>query len=85
MSQSGAAEIRLVLADVDGTLVTSEKALTERAIGAVHDWAVARLTQPVEGVTPFSLADPKGPNTPVEFVARGHIDYERLLRSVEND
>jgi hypothetical protein len=45
------------------------------AIAAVHDWAVARLTQPVEGVTPFSLADPKGPNTPVEFVARGHIDW----------
>jgi hypothetical protein len=45
------------------------------AIAAVHDWAVARLTHPVEGVTPFSLADPKGPNMPVEFVARGHIDW----------
>jgi hypothetical protein len=45
------------------------------AIAAVHDWAVARLTHPVEGVTPFSLADPAGPNTPVEFVARGHIDW----------
>lgn len=45
------------------------------AIAAVHDWAVARLTHPVDGVTPFSLADPKGPNMPVEFVARGHIDW----------
>ena len=45
------------------------------AIAAVHDWAVARLTRPVDGVTPFSLADPKGPNTSVEFVARGHIDW----------
>ena len=45
------------------------------AIAAVHDWAVARLTHPVEDVTPFSLADPAGPNSPVEFVARGHIDW----------
>jgi Trypsin-like peptidase domain len=45
------------------------------AIAAVHDWAVARLTRPVEDVTPFSLADSAGPNTPVEFVARGHIDW----------
>jgi Cof subfamily protein (haloacid dehalogenase superfamily) len=30
------APIRLLLADVDGTLVTQEKVLTERAIGAVH-------------------------------------------------
>jgi len=45
------------------------------AIEAVHDWAVARLTHPVDDVTPFSLADTAGPNTPVEFVARGHIDW----------
>ncbi|MCQ8239954.1 HAD family hydrolase [Rhizosaccharibacter radicis] len=36
MPQSDKAEIRLVLADVDGTLVTKEKLLTERAIRAVH-------------------------------------------------
>jgi len=30
-------EIRLLLADVDGTLVTPEKALTEAAIAAVHE------------------------------------------------
>jgi Trypsin-like peptidase domain len=45
------------------------------AIAAVHDWAVARLAHPVDGITPFSLADSEGPNTPVEFVARGHIDW----------
>ena len=45
------------------------------AIEAVHDWAVARLTHPVEGVTPYSLAEPTGPNEPVEFVSRGHIDW----------
>src|SRR5579872_7192340 len=28
--------IRLMLADVDGTLVTPDKVLTDRAIGAVH-------------------------------------------------
>src|ERR1700732_1626322 len=45
------------------------------AVAAVHDWAVARLTHPIEGVTPYSLADATGSNTPVEFVARGHIDW----------
>jgi hypothetical protein len=45
------------------------------AVAAVHDWAVARLTHPIERVTPYSLADPTGSNTPVEFVARGHIDW----------
>jgi Trypsin-like peptidase domain len=45
------------------------------AVAEVHDWAVARLTRPVEGVTPFGLADAARSNTPVEFVARGHIDW----------
>jgi hypothetical protein len=45
------------------------------AVAAVHDWAVARLTHPIEGVTPYGLADATGSNTPVEFVARGHIDW----------
>ena len=34
--QSVPSPIRLVLADVDGTLVTSEKVLTERSIEAVR-------------------------------------------------
>ncbi len=45
------------------------------AIAAVHDWAVARLTRPIEGVTPYALAEGAGKNTQVEFVARGHIDW----------
>jgi hypothetical protein len=45
------------------------------AIAAVNDWAVAKLTRPVEGVTPYGLAGAAKPNTPVSFVARGHIDW----------
>lgn len=45
------------------------------AVAAVHDWAVARLVRPIEGVTPFVLADGAARNEPVEFVARGHIDW----------
>ncbi|QBR72040.1 serine protease [Beijerinckiaceae bacterium] len=45
------------------------------AIAAVHDWAVARLARPIDGVTPYNLADTEAPNMPVEFVARGHIDW----------
>jgi hypothetical protein len=41
----------------------------------VHDWAVARLSQRVAGVTPYELAEHVSPNTAVEFVARGHIDW----------
>jgi Cof subfamily protein (haloacid dehalogenase superfamily) len=37
MSTDGEAAIGLLLADVDGTLVTAEKKLTERAIRAVHE------------------------------------------------
>jgi Cof subfamily protein (haloacid dehalogenase superfamily) len=36
MSVVAAASVRLLLADVDGTLVTPEKALTERAVAAVR-------------------------------------------------
>jgi hypothetical protein len=45
------------------------------AIAAVHDWAVARLTQPIDGVKPYVLTDNLSANTPMEFVARGHIDW----------
>jgi hypothetical protein len=45
------------------------------AVAAVHDWALARLTHPIEGVTPYGVADATGSNRPVEFVARGHIDW----------
>ncbi len=45
------------------------------AIAAVHDWAVARLAHPIEGVTPYAIAEGAARNTPVEFVARGAIDW----------
>jgi len=55
------------------------------AIAAVHDWAVARLAHPVSGVTPYGLADAPAANLPVEFVARGHIDWGEGRRlSMEN-
>ncbi len=37
MSDAGSAAIRLLLADVDGTLVTPDKKLTERAIRSVGE------------------------------------------------
>jgi hypothetical protein len=45
------------------------------AVAAVHDWAVARLTRPIAGATPYGLAGAATPNSPIEFVARGHIDW----------
>lgn len=45
------------------------------ALPAVHDWAVAKLSHSIDGVIPFELADTIKPNEPVEFVARGHIDW----------
>jgi hypothetical protein len=45
------------------------------AIAAVNDWAVAKLTRPIVGVTPYNLAGTTKPDTPVSFVARGHIDW----------
>lgn len=56
-----------------GSIVAGSK--NPYAIAAVHDWAVARLTRPIGGVTPYGLASAASPNTPVEFVARGHIDW----------
>jgi hypothetical protein len=45
------------------------------AVAEVHDWAVARLAKPVEGVQPYGIAEATTANLPVEFVARGHIDW----------
>lgn len=45
------------------------------SIAAVNDWAVARLTRPVAGVTPYALAGTAKPRTAVSFIARGHIDW----------
>jgi hypothetical protein len=45
------------------------------AVAEVHDWAVARLTRPVEGVQPYGIAEAASADSPVEFVARGHVDW----------
>jgi hypothetical protein len=45
------------------------------AVAEVHDWAVARLTRPIEGIQPYGIADAPYAELPVEFVARGHIDW----------
>jgi len=45
------------------------------SVAEVHDWAVARLTRPIEGVQPYGIADAPSAELPVEFVARGHIDW----------
>jgi hypothetical protein len=42
---------------------------------AVNDWAVARLAQPLQEVTPYDLADRVAVDQPVEFVSRGHSDW----------
>jgi len=45
------------------------------AIAAVHDWAVARLDQPVLDATPYKIAKAPAVDDHVRFVARGHIDW----------
>ncbi len=45
------------------------------AVAEVHDWAVARLMKPVDGVQPYGIAEASSVNEPVEFVARGHVDW----------
>jgi hypothetical protein len=50
------------------------------AVAAVHDWAVARLAHPISDVVPYGLADTEKAEEPVEFVARGHIDWGQARR-----
>jgi hypothetical protein len=45
------------------------------AFPAVHDWAVAKLTKTIADATPYQLSDSVQAQAPVEFVARGHIDW----------
>jgi hypothetical protein len=45
------------------------------AFPAVHDWAVAKLSKSIADVTPYQLSDSVQTQAPVEFVARGHIDW----------
>jgi hypothetical protein len=45
------------------------------AFPAVHDWAVAKLTKSIPEVTPYQLSESVKADAPIEFVARGHIDW----------
>ena len=45
------------------------------AFPAVHDWAVAKLTKTITEATPYQLSDSVQAQAPIEFVARGHIDW----------
>jgi hypothetical protein len=45
------------------------------AFPAVHDWAVVKLSKSIADVTPYQLSDSVQVQAPVEFVARGHIDW----------
>ena len=64
----------LVSVPVDSTSIVAGST-NPYAIAAVHDWAVARLQHPIEGVAPYALADGQHANMPVQFVARGHVDW----------
>lgn len=45
------------------------------SVKAVHDWAVAKLTHPLDGASPYELAADVAVNSSVKFVARGHSDW----------
>lgn len=45
------------------------------SVQAVHDWAVAKLEHPIDGVMPYQLADSVSVNKDVLFAARGHFDW----------
>jgi Cof subfamily protein (haloacid dehalogenase superfamily) len=66
---TGTTAIKLLLADVDGTLVTPDKALTERAIAAVRDLAQAGIMFAVTSGRPplgmSMLMEPLAITTPV--------------------
>jgi hydroxymethylpyrimidine pyrophosphatase-like HAD family hydrolase len=55
--------IRLLLADVDGTLVTPDKALTDRAIDAVHRLGEAGILFAItSGRPPLGMSMPSLPS-----------------------
>ena len=45
------------------------------ATKTVRDWAVAKLVNPLNEITPYDLAPDLKVNEAVEFVARGHSDW----------
>jgi Cof subfamily protein (haloacid dehalogenase superfamily) len=69
--------VRLLLADVDGTLVTQDKVLTDRAIGAVHRLHDADITFAVTSGRPprgmEMLIEPLALTTPISAFNGGLI------------
>ena len=78
--------IRLLLADVDGTLVTPDKQLTDRAIEAVHQLRRADILFAVTSGRPprgmEMLFDPLDLSTPIAAF-NGGLVIERDLSVVE--
>lgn len=80
------ARIRLMLADVDGTLVTPEKVLTDRAIAAVRslhdDGVLFAITsgRPPKGMS--MLIDPLNLNTPIAAFNGGML-VDRDMKIIE--
>jgi hypothetical protein len=70
-------QVRLLLADVDGTLVTQDKVLTERAIEAVHKLDEAAILFAVTSGRPprgmEMLIEPLGLSTPISAFNGGLI------------
>jgi Cof subfamily protein (haloacid dehalogenase superfamily) len=80
--------VRLVIADVDGTLVTQEKILTERAVDAVHQLRNAGIAFSItSGRPPLGmkmLIDPLGLTTPIAAFNGGvfvHPDLSLMTQS----
>ncbi len=69
MAAVGASDIRLLIADVDGTLVTQEKILTDRSVTAVHRLHEAGVLFAVTSGRPprgmAMLVEPLALNTPI--------------------
>ncbi|MFZ0664587.1 MAG: Cof-type HAD-IIB family hydrolase [Acidimicrobiales bacterium] len=78
--------IRLMLADVDGTLVTNEKVLTDRAISAVHELKKAGILfaitsgRPPRGMS--MLIDPLDIETPIAAF-NGGLMVDRQMNVIE--
>ncbi|HSZ68807.1 MAG TPA: Cof-type HAD-IIB family hydrolase [Solirubrobacteraceae bacterium] len=85
---TAAASIGLLLADVDGTLVTQEKLLTERAIAAVHALGEAGILFAVTSGRPprgmAMLVEPLALRTPISAFNGGLIvESDAALTSIE--
>jgi hypothetical protein len=67
-------EGRPVRVPVDMTSIKAGS-INPYAFPAVHDWAVAKLTKTIADAIPYQLSESVQAQSPIEFVARGHIDW----------